>query len=176
MSAKKILAAIVCLGILAPSSSARATPDFPPTVDQDLMLPAGWVETKVAPPDGCHLCHVNGSQGGEPLTAFGTLMQDDGAVPYEAASTAASALAAVEAANPRAITDIKDGTNPNSDPTALNDDPVPQYGCGSVAPHAPRGRAGAILLAVLGLAVRLVRRPRAAHARRPDRGMGPARQ
>ena len=159
MNAKNLLAALVVVGFFARSVDARATPDFPPAVDADLMLPSGWVETKVDSPDGCHLCHVN-QQGGQPLTAFGTLMQDDGAVPYEAASTAASALAAIGTADPKAIADIKNGTDPNLDPTALSGDPVPEYGCGSVAPGAPPGRAGGVALGALALGFGLARRRR----------------
>lgn len=164
MNAKILLAAIVAATLLATllgsEGAARATPDFPAAADQDLMLPSGWVESKVDPPDGCHLCHVNES-GGMPLTAFGTLMQDDGAVAYEATSTAGPALKAIESADPRAIADIEKGVDPNTDPTALTADPVPEYGCTTASPRAPSGAAGIVLFAALALAFRLVPRSRA---------------
>lgn len=161
MSAKNLLAAFVLVGVLVASGTARATPDFPPALDQDLMLGTGWVETKVDPPDGCHLCHVNGSQGGTPLTSFGTIMQNNGAVPYEAEATAGAALAAIQSADPRAIADIEKGADPNTDPTALTRDPVPEYGCNSVSPGFPSGEGGLVLLGALALTFRLARRSRA---------------
>lgn len=166
MIAKNLLAALAFIGTLAAAREARATPDFPGMLDEDLKLSPGWVETKVDPPDGCHLCHVNGSQGGTPLTAFGTLMQNDGAVPYEASSTAEAALAAIQAMSPKAITDIENGTDPNSDPTALGGDPLPAYGCGSVAPGVPTGRADAIVLGAVVCVLQLARRSRPGRSRR----------
>ena len=83
------------------------------------MLPSDWIASKVDPPDGCHLCHVNESltnevPGGTPLTDFGSLMQANGAMPYTASATAAPALTAIEATEPQLITDLKNGTTPTS--------------------------------------------------------------
>ncbi|HXX70325.1 MAG TPA: hypothetical protein VEK07_24305 [Polyangiaceae bacterium] len=164
MNARNLLAAFVLAGVVALARTARATPDFPAAVDQDLVLGSGWVETKVAPPDGCHLCHVNDPPAapGPPMTAFGTLMLNDGATPYMAASTAGPALMAIQASNPRAIADIEKGTDPNTDPTALTNDPVPEYGCTSVSPGPPTGASGILLFGAFVLAFRLPHRSRAA--------------
>jgi hypothetical protein len=161
-TARAFLAVFAFLGALAVSGIAHATPDFPPFVDQYLMLSdGGTLEAKVDPPDGCHLCHVNGSQGGTPLTAFGTLMQNNGAVPYEAESTAGPALQALESEAPRAVADIEKGIDPNADPNALTNDPVPGYGCSTASRGPPTGAAGIVLFGAFALAFRLARRNRA---------------
>ncbi len=155
-----MLVAIAFFGTFVPSASARATPDFPGAVAAYLMLPSDWIASKVDPPDGCHLCHVNESltnevPGGTPLTDFGSLMQANGAMPYTASATAAPALTAIEATEPQLITDLKNGTDPNLDQGAFNatNDAVYQHGCGSIAPGSPRAPGGAVVFTVLGWAL-----------------------
>jgi hypothetical protein len=165
LNARKTFVAIAALLVgLSASRIARATPDFPAAVEQALMIPAGTIASKVDPPDGCHLCHVNGSAGGDPLTSFGNLMKANGAVEYEASGTAGPAIAVIEAMDPRFIADIKNGMDPNRDPNAAstNTDPAPQYGCGSIAPGMPRAPAGGAIVGVLALASRRGRRRRRA--------------
>jgi hypothetical protein len=157
-----MLVAIVFLGAFVPSATATATPDFPGAVSTYLMLPSDWIASKVDPPDGCHLCHVNGSAGGEPLTDFGSLMQANGAMPYAANATAGPALAAIDEAEPQLITDLKNGTDPNLDQNAFdaNNDAVYQHGCGSIAPGSPSAPGSAVILTGLGWALIAQRRMR----------------
>jgi hypothetical protein len=171
-----MLVAIAFLGAFFPSASARATPDFPGAVAGYLMLPSDWIASKVDPPDGCHLCHVNGSAGGEPLTDFGSLMQANGAIAYAASTTAGPALSAIESMEPQLITDLKNGTDPNVDQGAFNanHDAVYQHGCGSIAPGSPSAAGGAVTLTVLGWVLFAHRRMRSVGAgRRLRRARGP---
>jgi hypothetical protein len=154
---KTSLAAGVCLCVVAWCSRAMATDGFPNEADTHLGLAKGSI-AKVAPPDGCKLCHVNGSAGGDPLTAFGTLMKANGAVKNQNA-TVGGALDAIAASQPRLIDDLKKGIDPNSDRDAgtdVNARPVPQYGCGSVSGRKPDG--GALWLVVGAILVRVARR------------------
>jgi hypothetical protein len=157
---KALLAATALLGAAAWSPNAGATAGFPAEIDTHLALPAGAIEN-LAPPDGCHLCHVNGSTGGDPLTRFGTLMKSNGAVKY-VNSSVDGALDALKSSSPRLIDDLKNRINPNDDPDAgagglgANVDPVPQYGCGSISAGTPNAWSGGLVAAAL--AASLVRR------------------
>jgi hypothetical protein len=137
----------VCTMICALPASAE--PSFPKDVDTFIMQP-GLVEGLF--PDssqpGCHLCHVNGSLGQLPLTPFGTALRIQSTAPSDGELQAA--LGTLSSTNPRAFMDLEMGQDPNQDPTALSGDPVPQYGCGSIA----AGHAGGLDAAglVIGLA------------------------
>jgi MYXO-CTERM domain-containing protein len=132
------------------SSTTAASPSFPQQVDMDLSLPAMWVETMVAPKDGCLLCHLSEAGGLMTNNAFGLELKQNGAMAENVASLQ-GALLAVAASDPLAISDIKAGTNPNDDPKWLtrstSTDPQPSYGCGSVSPGAPGNRGSAAILA-----------------------------
>jgi hypothetical protein len=131
MKKPRHLAILAWVGAMAWAPGASATPDFPGAVEQYLRLPSGTLAAKVDPPCGCPLCHVNGCAGGPPLTDFGTLMQANGAVPFQAAQTAAPALAAIEAQEPQLITDLQAGTDPDLDPSLSAAGGV-RYGCALV--------------------------------------------
>jgi hypothetical protein len=153
---KASLAVAASLWVFAFSARASATASFPGEIDTHLGLDAGAI-SNIAPPDGCHLCHVNGSAGGDPLTQFGTLMKSSGAVKYENA-TVDGALDAIQVSNPNLIYDLKNGTDPNHDPDAgaVNLGLAPHYGCGSVSRGRASGWSAALLAAAMaaGLARR----------------------
>src|SRR5580658_7609165 len=93
---------------------------FPPVVDTDLDLSgSSTIEKAVAPPDGCLLCHLTEQGGLGTNNRFGLEMKHNGAVAEETA-TLGPALAAIEASDPLAISDIKMGINPNDDPKWLS--------------------------------------------------------
>jgi hypothetical protein len=159
---KKLLAIAVYVFSTAVGARAGATATFPSEIEKHLALPTGAV-AKIAPPDGCHLCHVNGAVGSQPLTGWGTLMKSYGAVKYQEA-TVDGALDAIQASSPNLIADLKNGIDPNNDHDAggaasANLELVPQYGCGSVAPGRPRGESGAWLLVIIA-SFTLLRRAR----------------
>jgi hypothetical protein len=121
------------------------------------------VET-IFPPDGCHLCHVKGSTGGTPNTQFGTIMVANGAMVLQT-TTVTAALGRIEMTAPQLIADLRAGNDPNLDMStgAQNLDPVPSYGCGSIARGRPAGSSdwSPVLMLVSGLAaVRRLRRGR----------------
>jgi hypothetical protein len=155
---KKLLAIAICVGTAAVGAKAGATATFPSEIEKHLALPAGAV-AKIAPPDGCHLCHVNGAVGAQPLTAWGTLMKSYGTVKYQEA-TVDGALDAIQASSPNLIVDLKSGIDPNNDRDAGASaylGLVPQYGCGSVSPGAPQGGSAGWLL--FAASVAFMRRP-----------------
>jgi hypothetical protein len=151
--------------VAAWSSPAVASPSFPATVDQDLMLTGSMtIEKAAAPPDGCLLCHTTEAGGLGTNNQFGTLMLQDGTTAEEPA-TVGPALNDIAANEPRAIHDIVMGINPNDDPTALQGAlPVPSYGCAVGRAHELRRASTwaplwAFGLAWIGLAARRRRRP-----------------
>jgi hypothetical protein len=156
---KASLAVAAFLCAFAVGARAGATAAFPSEIEMHLGLDAGAI-SNVAPPDGCHLCHVNGSAGGDPLTQFGTLMKASGAVKNENA-TVDGALDAIQISNPNLITDLKNGVDPNQDPDAgaVNLGLVPHYGCGSVSAGRATGWSGAWVVALMaaGLARRTLK-------------------
>ena len=139
--------------VAAWSTPAVASPSFPATVDQDLMLTGSkTIEMGAAPPDGCLLCHTTEAGGLGTNNQFGTLMLQDGATAEEPA-TVGPALNEISTHEPRAITDIIMGINPNDDPTALEGAlPIPSYGCAVGPAHERRRASGWAPLAALGLA------------------------
>jgi uncharacterized protein (TIGR03382 family) len=145
-------------------SVAAASTSFPAAVDQHLNLTGGnTIEAKVAPPDGCLLCHMTESGGFDTNNAFGSELREHGAVGTET-GTVGPALDAVEADDPHAIDDIRMGINPNNDTsTPIQALPQPGYGC-STGSSNPRDVDATAALAAAALAAILVvnrRRPRA---------------
>jgi hypothetical protein len=142
--------------LLLSTTTAHAEPTFPAVVDTFLKQP-GWVEGLFADssPPGCHLCHVNGALGGLPLKRFGAALNLQSTAPSDGQLQAA--LTALAAADPRAISDLEMGKDPNADQEALSGDPLVQYGCASITPGRTEAAGGAALLVTLALA---------AHARR----------
>lgn len=131
---KKICAGSFLLALsLAWARASSATPDFPAVVVQYLGLDAGIT---IDPPQGCKLCHPTDS-GGTSLAPFGTLVLQDGAMPYDEASLT-QALAEIELDDPQLIADIRAGRDPNDD-TGSADVHTPEYGCalGERAPGEP---------------------------------------
>src|SRR5277367_1537529 len=113
---KKSIAFLVVMGWSAPAS---ASSDFPAAVDKHLMLTGmDTVENRVAPPDGCLLCHITESGGLGTNNAFGAALKRAGAVGTEP-NTVGPALDALMEQAPRAIADIGMGVNPNEDTESL---------------------------------------------------------
>jgi MYXO-CTERM domain-containing protein len=90
-------------------------------------------------------------------------MKENGAVGAEPA-TVGPALDKLAQTDPRAIMDLVDGINPNDDPTALSNDPVPEYGCAMTARNGPPGWPPAALV-LGGLGIPVLRRVRRSGAR-----------
>jgi hypothetical protein len=137
------VATLVAGSTLTWAATSSATPDFPAVVAQYLSLPSLAID----PPQGCKLCHPTDA-GGTSLSPFGTLVLQDGAVPYDESSLR-NALAQIELDDPQLIDDIKAGRDPNSDPNAGNVH-APQYGCGLAqkAEPTPWVIAAAVALAL----------------------------
>ncbi|MCL2448965.1 MAG: hypothetical protein FWD17_08470, partial [Polyangiaceae bacterium] len=93
-----------------------------------------------------------GSLGGTPLTPFGSALGIDSTAPTDAQLQAA--LGMMQQTNPRALDDLRMGQDPNNDPAALGGDPVPEYGCGSIA-TSPRPALATLVAwaALVGLGV-----------------------
>ena len=142
---------------LAPRD-ARATPDFPMVVQQELELTVITVD----PPNGCTLCHTT-DVGGSSLRAFGSLLQQYGAQPYDEGSLK-QALGEAAQNEPQLIADIKAGKDPNDDSSAGSAH-TPEYGC--VAGGREAGRRGTdasaweLLALALGVSVAWRKRRRA---------------
>jgi hypothetical protein len=130
---------IAFLVVMAWSGHAAASSTFPAAVDQHLKLTGpDTVEARVAPKDGCLLCHVTESGGFGTNNTFGLALKRAGAVGTEP-NTVGPALDMLESQVPRAIDDIEMGINPNNDPESLQGTlPQPEYGC-SVGAPATRG-------------------------------------
>jgi hypothetical protein len=138
--------------VLTCPAVARSQPTFPPIVDSFIDEP-GRVEAMFPDPvlAGCHLCHVNGSTGGLPLTTFGSSLEIHATAPTT--DELMVALTALQSSNPRELDDLKMSKNPNEDPAAVADTlPVPDYGCAVASGRAPLWSSGPWLLLV-GLVV-----------------------
>jgi len=116
-------AALAGLLVSAWPAPARATPDFPGAVVQDLGLPGITVDA----PQGCTLCHTTDA-GGTSLKEFGHLLQQDGLQPYDEPSLA-QALAQVGQEEPQLIDDIRAGMDPSADAANTGSVHTPEYGC-----------------------------------------------
>ena len=150
---------IAFLIVMAWSRYAAASSSFPAAVDQHLMLTGtATVQVKVAPPDGCLLCHVTESGGFGTNNAFGASLKRDGAVGTEP-NTVGPALDMIKMQQPRAVDDILMGINPIDDPESLQGAlPQPEYGCSVGAPATRHEEAWCAILVALALFARSGRR------------------
>jgi len=152
------IVAVVLALALTGASSARATPDFPQAVVEDLGLPGITID----PPQGCKLCHPTDS-GGTSLQPFGQLLQQYGVQPYDESSLK-EALSQVQQNEPQLVTDIEDGRDPNQDPDAANLH-SPRYGCAlEGGPMAPSLSSMGTFVAIALLRSMRRRASRAGHA------------
>jgi MYXO-CTERM domain-containing protein len=159
---------LVGLAALSWEARAAAYQGYPKVVDTALGVPQ-IVETKIAPSMGCQLCHTSNTGGTLNLTAFPSyLISQFG---FEKTSSEedpllVDALAKLEATEPKLWADMKEGMDPNVDPslTAVAP-PQPQYGCSVRSSPSDGGdaRAAAGVLALLTATRRRRRR------RGPDR-------
>jgi hypothetical protein len=120
-------ATLVALLLLLASAPARATPNFPGAIAQDLG----------APTPQCSICHAGGVTGrGTVTTLFGQAMLARGLVANDTASlqTALDKMRADKVdSNGNGILDV-DELIAGSDPNATSDHPTtPTYGC-SISP------------------------------------------
>jgi hypothetical protein len=166
---------IAFLIVMAWSGHAAASSSFPAAVDEHLKLTgADTVEARVAPKDGCLLCHVTESGGFGTNNAFGLALKRAGAVGTEP-NTVGPALDVLQMQLPKAIDDILMGINPNDDPQSLEGTlPQPEYGCSLAAPatrHEEAWSASLLALALLAWGARgRVRFPRQRRSRWSSRG------
>jgi hypothetical protein len=160
------ITALLTLGTVVWQVSALASETFPAEVDKDLGLVApGRVEDIDPPGGGCLLCHLSTSGGSGTNNVFGGMMLKAGCQGMITRSVDV-ALAKLEQTAPRAIADIRSGMDPNDDPLALSADPIPQYGCGSIAGPTPHGNSDGMPLLGLGaLGLCLLRRRTARQAK-----------
>jgi hypothetical protein len=137
------LAAAFAFAWAAAPGAARATPSFP----ADVQIHYGLSAVPVDPPLGCELCHMDDSGGLPPtLRPFGRLLYTQlGVQPYDDASLK-TALGELDTQYTNLADDIATGKDPNDDlaggsegGAAIDQDPVPMYGCAV----APGSRAGA---------------------------------
>lgn len=140
--------------VAALAAPARATPNFPPAIQQHLGLSA---------PPPCAICHQDGKTGtGTVTTPFGVSMRSHGLVPNDT-STLTKALDALEAEKVDSdgdgtpdIEELQAGSDPNTAGGGSINGPPVAYGCGASARIAPEGPLDAVAafgsaLAVLGL-------------------------
>jgi len=149
---KRLVRNVAAALVLICPAVARSEPTFPPIVDSFIDEP-GRVEAMFpdSDPPGCHLCHVNGSTGGLPLTTFGSSLGIHATVPTT--DELMAALTALQSSNPRELDDLKMSKNPNDDQAAIADTlPVPDYGCAVASGPAPSWSPAPWLLLV-GLVV-----------------------
>jgi hypothetical protein len=148
---KRLVRNVAAALVLICPAVARSEPTFPPIVDSFIDEP-GRVEAMFpdSDPPGCHLCHVNGSTGGLPLTTFGSSLGIQSTVPTT--DELMAALSALQSSNPRELDDLKMSKNPNDDQAAVADTlPVPDYGCALASERAPLRSSHWLLL--VGLVV-----------------------
>jgi hypothetical protein len=114
MKGGNVKRSIAFLIVMAWSGHAAASSSFPAAVDQHLMLMGmDTVKNKVAPPDGCLLCHVTENGGNGTNNAFGVALKRAGAVGTEA-NTVGPALDVLVGQAPRAVESLP---------------PQPEHGC-----------------------------------------------
>jgi hypothetical protein len=157
-NSRPVMAVLAFLGAALWASSARATPDFPGAVEQCLKLPSGTVTKIEGGACGCPLCHTDGCVGGaSSLSAFGSLMQEYGAIPYQAAQTACTTLDGIQATYPQLVADLNNGTDPNQDPVLSGEGGV-RYGC--QFGFGPSAEMSAGLLVLIAGGILIARRRR----------------
>jgi hypothetical protein len=146
---RPVMAILAFLGAALWASTGRATPDFPGAVEKDLDLPSGTVTKIEGGACGCPLCHSDGCVGGaSSLSAFGMLMQEYGAIPYQGAQTAGPALEGIQAQYPQLIADLNNGTDPNQDPLLTGEGGV-RYGC-QFSPGPSAAMSAGLLVVIAG--------------------------
>jgi hypothetical protein len=161
------ITAFAALAVVTTEAPALASATFPAEVDKDLKLTVR-IEDFIPPQgQGCRLCHSSDQGGYNTNNTFGTMMKNAGATGTVTGSVD-GALAKLSETAPRAIMDIQSMINPNDDPLALNNDPIPQYGCGSIAGAAPPEGARMVPFFALGALGLCLLRRRGAPRRRPD--------
>jgi hypothetical protein len=162
------------VAVVAWASTAGAHPGYPAVIDGALGEPSYFVENEFKP-TACQLCHTS-TAGGTALVAFGTLMVSTYGLSNdpinEDDNSLKQAMIGLQDDDSVAITDLKSGINPNSDPevfaTAL---PQPTYGC-AIAPMT-RGRPpfpGVLVAFAMAAAILVAIRQRIARA--PERDAG----
>jgi hypothetical protein len=161
------ITALAALAVVCTAAPAHASASFPAEVDKYLKLTAP-IESFIPPQgQGCRLCHSSDTGGYNTNNTFGTMMKNAGTMGTVTGSVDIG-LAKLTQTAPRAIMDIQSMMNPNDDPLALNNDPIPAYGCGSIAGvRPPESARMAPLLALGALSLFLLRR-RTASGRRAD--------
>jgi hypothetical protein len=122
-------AGVVLVTLCAAPNLARATPNFPPALQTDLMLSAQ---------PACAICHLGGATGrGTVTTLFGESMLARGMVAYDEAALS-SALMRLQQDHVDSdgdgvpdIDELRAGTDPNAPPGGGGESSliVPQYGC-----------------------------------------------
>jgi len=149
--------------VLAMTSLARATPQYPAALDAELMLAVGCPD----PLSRCLICHTTAAGGKTAFQAFALTLRDNGFYrPNDPNGLRATLrLLALPANNPDSdgdgVTDL-DELRQCRNPSGGEFDSVPEYGCDGarVAPPSDRwGMAAALLLASF-LSGALVRRVR----------------
>jgi MYXO-CTERM domain-containing protein len=161
VGARRRLLGILLVGAaLFWSPSALAHQEYPPAVDSTLGLKK-TVETFL-PPTGCQLCH-QGSGGATQLNSFGSLLVSSYGLSNDPIAahvpSLEQALMNLEGSDPKAVQDLKNGIDPNTDPVVFeNALPAPQYGCSlasqPVESIPPVAAAGLLAIAALALARR----------------------
>jgi hypothetical protein len=154
--------ACIAIAVVGWATPAAAHNGFPAVIDGALGEPSNFVENEFKP-TACQLCHTS-TAGGTALVAFGTLLVSTYGLSNdpinEDDNSLKTAMIGLKADDPEAITDLKKGINPNSDPevfaTAL---PQPTYGC-AVAPVPRRPPSPGFPLALAATAILLSRRRR----------------
>ncbi len=166
------LACAALLALTAVAAPARATPNFPPEIQNHLALSSQ---------PACAICHANGVTGlGTVTTPFGQSMRAAGLVANDPTSLD-NALDLLQAEHISSVGDcmpdiekLKAGLDPNvaaadagtCDGGAVTGpaggEPLPTYGCGAqMAPGAPAfasGAGGGCLVLLVGLLRRRGRR------------------
>jgi MYXO-CTERM domain-containing protein len=152
MNAKVPVVLIAVALPLLSAVEATAHPGYPLVVETTLDLSA--IFDPGGNGMGCHLCHTD-PNGGSPLRPFGSLLvQSYGLSSDPVNEDDPSLVAALDAMekgpDARLITDIKNGVDPNTDPTtAANALPQPDYGCAV----SPGGHTGAGAFVFAGVAI-----------------------
>ncbi len=136
--------------LLVPPRAARASAGYPAEIQKQLALSS---------PPACSICHAGGdTDAGTVTTAFGTTMVSRGLMGGDNLPSLDGALAALEGEMSPYIADLKEGLDPNN-PNAGGVAPI-TYGCLEVTGQG--AGSSVAFLAVLGLALLLLLRPRRA--------------
>jgi hypothetical protein len=153
-SARALVAILFAGPAFAWSSGAQAHPEYPQAIDAALGLKK-TVEM-ILPQSGCRLCHTSDS-GGTELNSFGSLLVSSYGLSNDPIAahvpSLQQALMGLQAGDPKAIEDLKNGVDPNTDSVVFeNALPTPQYGC-SLAREPLDSAPGASALLTVGAAI-----------------------